>query len=195
MCYLKVLRFLMKLLSSFKKHHSHFIPFFTPKLLALDLSLGKSLPLLFWMNCCSEATFSSSSFTSYRKLRKTEGSGLIVIFRTATRRPCTVARQRKAALCWWALASSSFMATQSSAASGRCFFWVLVLSILKTRAAEEGKGLGAAPGGGAWGCCQDRGCDKSSNPSRTKTTGKKATIEEAGITEASRELGNFSEFK
>ena len=31
----------MKLLSSFKKHHSHFIPFFTPKLLALDLSLEK----------------------------------------------------------------------------------------------------------------------------------------------------------
>lgn len=109
MCYLKVSKFLMKLLSSFKKHHSHFIPFFTPKLLALDLSLEKSLPLLLWMNCCSEATFSSLSFTSHRKLRKTKGTGFIVIFSTATWRPGTVARQRKVALCWRALPSSSFM--------------------------------------------------------------------------------------
>lgn len=77
-----------------------------------------------------------------------------------------MARQRKMAFWWWAPASSCFTATQVKQGLDNAF------SVPSFSAPSQIKG--GTLKGGAWGCCQDNGCNKTSTPKPTKMTGNKA---------------------
>lgn len=140
----------MKLVFSFKKHHSRVIPVFNPKLpfnpssgpqlgkkiapIVLDwIPLRSSFPVLFLD--ISEKTKNDGRQWVARKLQNSRTM--------ATHN----GRQRKVTLCWWAPASSSFIISQVPSSLKFSRVWITLLLYAssapsQTKAAEESKGLG-----------------------------------------------------